>query len=383
MNQSPPFSLGKLPFIRAGSWAALGTLMLLTGCALAPGVPERLGLAGAPRTPTGESPASPSVRLTPITPALVQQLRQPQRGLSAEVRSLITPGPAPTYRIGVGDVLAIAIWNEGLSTTDAETVPAAGTSSSTGYPVGPDGRIQFPYIGSLPVQGLTETEMREHLLAALSRYLRKPNISARIQTFRSARIYLDGEVRSPGLQVLDDIAMTLPEAIGRAGGFTATADRTSIALTRASTTTHLNLADLVDQGINPLQIRLQAGDLLRVMPREESKVYVLGEVLKPSTLLLREGRLRLGEALGEAGGISPISANPSQVYVVRSSEGSMPEVFHLDASQPISFALADGFPLRARDIVYVDPAPIVRWNRVISLLLPSAGGINTVRDLSQ
>ena len=42
----------------------------------------------------------------------------------------------------------------------------------------------------------------------------------RIQSLpQRSRLHLDGEVHNPGLQALN-IPMTLPEAIGRAGGFT-------------------------------------------------------------------------------------------------------------------------------------------------------------------
>jgi len=36
------------------------------------------------------------------------------------------------------------------------------------------------------------------------------------------------------------------------------------------------------------------------------------------------------------------------------------------------FALADSFELKAKDVVYVDAASMVRFNRVISLILPTA-----------
>ncbi|MEN9705504.1 MAG: hypothetical protein RLZZ393_1383 [Pseudomonadota bacterium] len=70
------------------------------------------------------------------------------------------------------------------------------------------------------------------------------------------------------------------------------------------------------------------------------------------------------------------SANAGQIYVIR-NEGTEapPKVFHLDARSPVKLALADGFELRARDVVYVDAAPLAQWNRVVSLLLPTTGAV--------
>jgi len=42
--------------------------------------------------------------------------------------------------------------------------------------------------------------------------------------------------------------------------------------------------------------------------------------------------------------------------------------------------LAEGFELKSRDVVFVDPVPLVLWNRVISLVLPSAQVVNQARS---
>ncbi|MOA47334.1 hypothetical protein D3C78_1699600 [compost metagenome] len=108
----------------------------------------------------------------------------------------------------------------------------------------------------------------------------------------------------------------------------------------------------------------------------------MGEVSRPLAHPLRNGRLTLNEALGEAGGINATSADPRQIYVVRSAaqDQDQAKIFHLDASSPMAYALAEGFELQSRDVVYVDPVPLVRWNRVISLILPSAQAVNVTRD---
>ena len=80
--------------------------------------------------------------------------------------------------------------------------------------------------------------------------------------------------------------------------------------------------------------------------------------------------------------VSTTTGNPQQIYVVRAAGATgMPQIFHLDASAPVAYALAEGFELRARDVVYVDPVPLVRWNRVISLILPSAQVVNMANNV--
>jgi hypothetical protein len=86
------------------------------------------------------------------------------------------------------------------------------------------------------------------------------------------------------------------------------------------------------------------------------------------------------EALGDAGGINPTSGDPRQVYVIRNGAAGNPQIFHLDARTAVAYALAEGFELKARDVVFVDPVPLVSWNRVISLILPSASAVILTRD---
>lgn len=84
--------------------------------------------------------------------------------------------------------------------------------------------------------------------------------------------------------------------------------------------------------------------------------------------------------MGEAGGLNATSGDPRQIYVVRSAAKEQAKIYHLDASAPMAYALAEGFELKSHDVVYVDPVPLVRWNRVISLILPSAQAVNVTRD---
>jgi polysaccharide export outer membrane protein len=364
----------------------------LGGCAYAPGPIFGRGgqvadaLSDPKRATDAAADAPPPGALEEITPALVRRQHAAQpKDLNAEVKSLFAE-PQP-YRIGPGDILNIVVWDHpdlvlapaGSLTTDAVTASPV----SNGYNVSPEGLIQFPYLGDFRVAGLTEYEVRNRLTARLGKVFNEPRITVRIQAYRSGRVYVDGSVRLPGLQALNDIPMTLPEAINRAGGFAADADRSSIAISRHGATTRVNLRRLTALGVSPTNILLGNGDLVRVLSRDDTKVYVMGEVSRPIAQQLRDGRLTLNEALGEAGGISTISGDPRQIYVVRSDEGAAPTIFHLDASSPAAYALAEGFELKAHDVVYVDPAPLVRWNRVISLILPSAQAVSLGSSISR
>lgn len=189
---------------------------------------------------------------------------------------------------------------------------------------------------------------------------------------------MDGEVKSTGLVVIDDIPPTLPEVISRAGGITPLGDHSRISIARAGKVHWVDLPRLAKLGLNPSTIMLSNGDMVRVSPREESKVFVIGEVTKPVTLMLRNGHLSLNEALGEAGGVSSQTGNANQIYVIRNANDAQPIVYHLDGHSPVMFALAEGFELKAQDVIYVDAAPMVRFNRIISLILPSAQTITLI-----
>ena len=382
-------------------WAVMALAVVsLGGCAFAPGLSIGKGVQktsqssiSSLRTPRSDAATQaqtpPPGALLAITPQLITQQRGARKvDLSADVKNLFAE-PKP-YGIGAGDVINIVVWNHpelvlapagATLTTDASGLASVGN----GYNVSPDGLIQFPLLGTFKIAGLTENAAREEITRRLSKFLKDPQVTLRVQAYRAGRVYVDGEVRTPGLQAINDIPMTLPEAISRAGGLTAIADRATVVVTREGATTLINMPQLATLGVNPSKIMLVAGDLVRVGSRDDTKVYVLGEVTKPMTLPLRNGRLTLNEALGEAGGVNAVSGDPRQIYVVRSRNGDQgslasstaPEIYHLDASSPAAYALAEGFELKSRDVVYVDPVPLVLWNRVISLILPSAAVVNS------
>ena len=358
--------------------------LVLAACSLSPGA-----YMGSPDkvSESLQEDGAPAGALKPITPELIRSYAVTDtRMVRAEVEHLF--GQAAPYRVGPGDILNIVVWNHpelaltpaGSSTT---AIVTGVNELGNGYNVGPDGNIQFPFTGLVQVAGLNEAQIRDRLAQRLSGYINSPQITVRVQAYRSGRIYVDGEVRNPGVLPITDIAMTLPEAINRAGGLTQDADRSSVTLTRDGTPTHIDLPQLTRSQIDPSNILLKNGDLLRVGSRQDSKVYLMGDVYLPTAHVMHDGNVTLAQALGEAGGVNPQSGNPHQVYVIRRGPNGEPELFHLDAGRPAAYVLAADFPLKPRDIVFVDPAPVVRWNRVISNLLPSYDAVYTTRVMTR
>ncbi|TFZ04211.1 polysaccharide biosynthesis/export family protein [Ramlibacter rhizophilus] len=326
----------------------------------------------------------PQGMVTPITPQLVQaQASARPRTVAPEVQALF--GKPQAYTIGTSDVIGIVVYDHpellpSAGTVISQQADPTGISSAPGFIVGADGQVSFPFIGRVKVEGLTEIEASELIRQRLARYIKDPQVSVRINSFRSRRAYVDGEVRSPGTQIFTDVPMTLPEAINRAGGITAAGDRSQVTLTRGERSTAIDLMQLQEQGINPNQILLQSGDLVTVRNRDESKVFVMGEIARPSALPMRNGRLSLNEALGEAGGPNLATANTRQIYVIRNTMQGTPAIYHLNAGAPTALALAETFPLRPRDVVYVDAVPLVNWNRIVSLIVPSALAVGAGRS---
>jgi len=353
-------------------------IVFLSACAIAPGM--HMDDANARIEPAAGSSTVSAVIKT-ITPQLIQQeVELANSAVQTDLTELMKP-PQP-YLIGAGDQLAITVWDHpelvmpvtsmtGTMAILSGTIPA-------GYTVSSEGKIQFPYAGDFKVGGLTELQARDLLVERLSSYIKQPEVTLRILNYRSQRIYVDGEVKQPGIVQIDDIPMSLPEALNRAGGVTAQGDQSRIILNREGKKFQIDMSRLLMAGVDPTRIMLSSGDMVRVSPREESKVFVIGEVVKPSSITLRNGRLSLNEALGEAGGVNPQTAAANQVYVIRNANDTQPIIYHLDAHSPVMFALADSFELKPKDVVYVDSTSMVRFNRVISLILPTAQTITIV-----
>jgi len=359
--------------MRACAAALCGAM--LSGCAFAPGMqmPATASLpvsSGDALTPATTLPVS----IAEIDATLIRQLKADARSADASQTAVLV-GRAAAYTLGAGDVLQVTVWDHpelALAQGPQQQTNTRPSDPPQGFVIDEAGNVQVPYAGNVPVAGLTVDGARQAIAAALARYFVTPKVTVRVASFRAKQVHVDGEVRTPGTVPVNDVPMTLYEAVGRAGGFTAAADQSRLELVRGGVSHPLDLPGMLARGVNPSSLLLRDGDLLRVVPREENGVYVMGEVSRPTTALpLRTGRLTLSDALSQAGSFNSASADAAQLYVIRGTSSDAPRVFHLDARSPVAMVLANQFDLQPKDVVYVDSNSLVRASRVLNLLLPA------------
>lgn len=279
------------------------------------------------------------------------------------------PGGEPwQYLVAPQDVLRVTVWEHPELTN-----PSGTTEELSGRVVNADGLLYFPYAGSVQAAGRTVQQIRDALVRGLSGVIKSPKVDVSVLQYRGQRVFVSGQVRTPGVQPVTDVPPDLADMIARAGGATDEADLTRVLVTRGSERAVVDLEALYYRGDTRGNLRLRNGDIVNVPERRNSRVFVTGAVVRPLRVVMPRGELTLADALAEAGGLDPQSANASQVYVIRAAEGGdKPVVWHLDATTPEALLLADEFPLRSRDVVYVDAAPVVRWGRLLGNIVPSA-----------
>jgi polysaccharide export outer membrane protein len=271
------------------------------------------------------------------------------------------------YRVTAHDVLSVIVWDHPELTIPAGEFRSA---EATGHPVSTDGTMFFPYAGTLQVAGKTLPEIRELLTQRLTQVIKKPQLDVRVAGFRGQKVQVTGEVLAPSSLPITDVPMRAQDAISQARGPTPEADLRGVTLTRGGRTFTLNLQALYEQGDISQNWLLQDGDILHVPDRSRNKVFVLGEVRRPSSRVMVKGRMTLAEAIGDTEGFDPVSANPAKLYVIRGNF-DQPTVYKLDARSPDALLLATQFQLQPHDVVFVSAHNLTRWNRIISQIQPT------------
>ncbi|HPL97617.1 MAG TPA: polysaccharide biosynthesis/export family protein, partial [Smithellaceae bacterium] len=117
------------------------------------------------------------------------------------------------YIIGPEDILDIFVWrDEQISRT---------------VPVRIDGMISLPLVNDIQAAGLTPLQLKEVIVNKLQGYIDNPTVTVTVREANSYKIFISGEVRTPGIQLIRS-ETTLIKAIIAAGGFTEWANKRKI-----------------------------------------------------------------------------------------------------------------------------------------------------------
>lgn len=310
----------------------------------------------------------PSAILVPVTPELIRQL-----GEADAAHAALTPDPLADgarkyeYRVAPHDVLNVIIWEH-----PELTIPAGEFRSpeAAGLSVSADGTMFFPHVGVVDVAGKSLPEIRSLLTSRLQGVLEKPQLEVRVAAFRGRLVQITGEVKKPTTVALTDVPLRVLDALAAAEGPTPEADLQCVLLTRRGQVRRLDLQAADDRGDPTENWLLQDGDILHVPDRSQNKVFVLGEVRKPSSRLMTKRRMNLAEALSDSEGLIQEAADAQGVYVIRGAYDA-PRVYRLDARSPDALLLAARFPLQPLDVVFVSTHPLTQWNRIVQQILPT------------
>src|SRR4030095_14323021 len=227
------------------------------------------------------------------------------------------------YIVGPQDVLAITLFDQ--------------QDLSGKYTVEADGTFTFPLIGRVKAGGMSLRDVEQALRTQLSDgFFKNPQVSVSVEQYRSQRIFVVGEVRTPGpYPLVGD--MTLLEALARAASTTEHAAGEAL-IVRSSDGSRSsgpllpdqkNGADVIRVDVKALQsgrlsenATLRDGDTIFV-PRAEL-VYVFGHVHNPGAYTLQSGVTVL-QALSLAGGVTDRGAM-SRIRIARLLEGKRTEL---------------------------------------------------------
>ncbi len=336
-----------------------------------------------------EEPATTDYTLVKITPKLVKDMTAERLAMEKQIKGTgpFANPPTSIYKLGPQDVLRIFVWgNPDLSPVVTTMTTGNVASTPAGRTINDKGDLYFPFVGTIHAAGMTVHEFRDVLTKQLSKYIRDPQVEVDVAGFRSQKLFITGEVKTPGIVPVSDVPLRITDAIGLAGGLTPEADLYNVVLTRGGVSAQINLDRIYYGGDTSANLILQNGDVLAIPDRQVRKIFILGEVGNAAGInqsrsyVMRRGRMSLAEVLSDAGGLNPFSSAAGKVFLMRSDQNGEPLIYQLDAREPQSLILAEQFTMQPRDVVFVSPTDITEIGRFVGQFFPLTSATQSVAN---
>lgn len=342
--------------------ASLMILALLAGCSTLPrDGPSGSGVVKSASTPDRQG----DYAMVDLDFALSERLKMaPARSFSTLA---LASSEAPTDIIGVGDTLAVSIFEPSGSLFGARSSGTSVQSGNQSLPplvVDRNGAIAVPFAGSVAVQGMTPAQASAAVRRALIGKVGNPQVIVTLADNASNAVTVLGEVREPGRKPLAANSDRILDVIAAAGGSSRSVYDITVRIQRGGQTYSAPMS-IVTTEFNE-NVRLQRGDQINLVyqPRRFSSFGAFNAVARSE---LPPGPLTLAEALSGVGGLDSNLADAKSVLVFRferpevaqalgiqqpTTARGVPVVYRLNLNEGSGFFIASNFQIEPDDIIY-------------------------------
>lgn len=334
--------------------------------------------------------ANADIKIIDVTDGVARQVIASMRA-STFAESLGDVAPAGSI-VGRGDVLDVAIWEAppaalfGSVGGSGEIMQGAGQlSRGANLPeqmVDGDGRITIPFVGSVRAAGLTPQQIGREIAARLRGLAHQPQVVVRLTRNATKNVTVVGDVAGSARIPLTVKGERLLDVLAAAGGTRQPVNKTMIQITRGDRVVSQPLEQVIT---DPRQnIRLQADDVVTAYFQPYS-FTALGATSNNAEVLFEGTGITLAQALGRVGGLNDQRANARGVFIFRledpaaidpavvagartTPDGKIPVVYRVDLRDPASFFVAQSFPVRNRDMLYVSNSGMADLQKFVNII---------------
>lgn len=383
----------------AGRTALRGTLacaaaLCLSACAaLGSSGPSAGRIAGS----SNASVQGANVQLVEVNDAIASRLAR-YAAPSGFADTLGDSAPVGTT-INRGDEVGVTVWEAPpavlfgmLSGSGSGAQAAIGTGRNTEIPaqmVDDRGLISLPFVGTIRAAGQTPRQLEQDIRQRLLGVANKPQVMVGIVRNASANVTVVGEVANSARVPLTARGERLLDILATVGGVRQQVDKITIQVTRDQTVATMAMDALIR---DPRQnVRLRPDDVVTAIFQPFSFTS-LGAAGVNAEVPFEASGITLSQALGRINGLQDSRANPKGVFIFRwedpaalegavpvgapaRADGKVPVIYRVNLSDPTTFFVAQNFPVKNRDVLYVSNAPGAELQKFVSILSQTAFSI--------
>lgn len=344
----------------------LAAILLLSACNTLPtsGPTEREIVSEA------DAAAAIGYTIIDLDPATVAALQVPDtRGALADLAADRSSAPLQIGHIAPGDTIEIKLFEVGAGLFGGEAPgggfdPSARSRNLGAFLVQPDGSVSVPFAGRIAVEGLPPVEAAERIESGFAGLSQQPQVQVRFADNRSDTVLFSGAVAQQGRFGLSGTPETLTEALALRGGPAGPPEQLTLRLRRGGRSAELPLGMLVSGSGD--DIALQPGDRIELIPNRRS-ILAYGAMNAVREIPFETATVSLAEAIARAGGPNDARADPSAVFVFRDDPGQ-PVIYRLNLLRPSGYFLAQRFPMRDKDLIYVANSAANQPSKLIDII---------------